>query len=172
MPMPSARVFVLATLSLAASGAGGTVAVAAESGLFQTPAQASPVVPDEGIYTIRSCRDRVRLAIADFTKAAGDGSAEIIGLTIADVLWNDLAFEREFVMIPRDAASTTAPEAVIHGTVDVQSGVATVEVQLVPAGRQEPLFSRRYTGSTANPRAFAHTIADQIHERALLFVTR
>ena len=36
----------------------------------------------------------------------------------------------------------------------------------------EPLFSRRYTGSTANPRAFAHTIADQIHEHALLYVTR
>lgn len=157
MPNSSPRLFVPAVLMVAAS----VVPVAA-----QTPAQ----VPEDHA-TVTSSRP-ARLAVPDFAADARDAQAAAIGRTIADALWNDLDFEREFVMIPRDAASPTAPDAIVHGTVDVRSGVATVEVRLVPVGQQESLFSRRYTGSTANPRAFAHTIADQIHEQALLFVTR
>ena len=149
--------FVLTVLMVAAS-------------IVPAAAQTS-VEPPEHWMDITSSR-RARVAIPDFATTGGDAA---LGRTIAEVLWNDLDFEREFVMMPRDDstdADAAAPDAVIQGTVDVRSGVATVEVRLVPVGKQEPLFARRYTGSTANPRAFAHTIADQIHEQALLYVTR
>jgi hypothetical protein len=146
------------------------------SSIGAAPVRVQQEVPREGWGNIKPPPPTrpARLVITDFAGTPGDAQAASIGRAIADVLWNDLDFEREFDVLPRGAGSDSAapPDAVIEGTVLVESGIATVDVRLVPVGSRDPLFSRRYTGSTANPRAFAHTISDQIHERAIFRMSR
>ena len=55
----------------------------------------------------------------------------------------------------------------------VDKGVQ-VQVKLYNIRTQQAVFSREYTGSAANPRLYAHTVADEIHQqqRALRGVAR
>ena len=43
-----------------------------------------------------------RLAVPDFLALSNDRETQEIARTIGEVLWNDLDYEREFYMIPRD----------------------------------------------------------------------
>ena len=47
-----------------------------------------------------------RFAVPNCLALTSDSQTEEAATTIADVLWADLAFEREFLMIARDTAST------------------------------------------------------------------
>src|SRR5688572_28757480 len=50
---------------------------------------------------------RVRYAVPDFVAATPDVAD--VARTLGQVLWDDLNFEREFYMIPRDTYSTVPP---------------------------------------------------------------
>ncbi|MEO5822404.1 MAG: hypothetical protein ABIT71_17995 [Vicinamibacteraceae bacterium] len=134
---------------------------------------------------------RPRLAVPDFLVAAPDAESKAIAATIGQVLWDDLNFEREFDMIPRDTyASIPVPASIdavpfdrwrelgaqglLLGTVRKTGTAVTVQVRLFNVAGQTAAFSKEYSGTAANPRTFAHTISDEIHkqQRSLTGVAR
>jgi TolB protein len=139
-----------------------------------------------------------RFAVPDFIAlpaegASGKPDAEAVDAakTIGRVLWEDLNFEREFALIPRDVYSTIPPatsmadvpfdrwrelnaDGVIVGTVRKTTSGVRVEVRLFNVRTRQSAFGKEYTGSVANTRLYAHTISDEIHQqqRALRGVAR
>jgi TolB protein len=120
-----------------------------------------------------------RYAVPDFV-ALSPEAAEVAKV-IAQVLWDDLNFEREFYMIPRDTYSTIAaarrPEdvpfnswrelgadAIVFGTVQQSGGKTIVQVRLMNVRSRQTVFAKEYFNAT-NPRAYAHAIADEIHQQ-------
>jgi TolB protein len=122
-----------------------------------------------------------RLAVPDFLAPGGDRETQEIGRAIADVLWKDLEYEREFYMIPRDtyrsipaAASVADPpldrwrelgtDGLVMGSVSKSGTTLRVEMRLYGVVSRQQILGKEYSGSAANPRLYAHTIADEIHE--------
>ncbi len=132
-----------------------------------------------------------KYAVPDFLALSGDAETQAAAKTIAQVLWDDLDFEREFYMIPRDtygaipaARSVTdvpfdrwrelGADGLVIGTVQKEGSGLKIQVRLFNVASQQAVFSREYTGSAGNPRAYAHTMADEIHQqqRALRGIAR
>ena len=132
-----------------------------------------------------------RYAVPDFVPLSNDPDTTAIAKTIGQVLWDDLAFEREFYMIPRDTYASIPParsltdipydrwrelgtDALVAGTVQRTANGVRVEVRLISVQGRQSVFSREYSGPASNPRFFAHTIADEIHmqQRGLRGVAR
>jgi TolB protein len=132
-----------------------------------------------------------KYAVPDFLALSGDNETKAAATTIAQVLWDDLNFEREFYMIPRDtygaipaARSVTdvpfdrwrelGAEGLLIGTVQKEGSGLKIQVRLFNVASQQAVFAREYTGSAGNPRAYAHTTADEIHQqqRALRGIAR
>jgi TolB protein len=132
-----------------------------------------------------------RYAVPDFLALSADAETAAVAKTIAEVLWEDLRFEREFDLIPRDTyrsippatSPTTIPfdrwrelgaDGLVYGTVQKTATGVRVEVRLFDVRGQRVAFGKEYSGSAANPRLYAHTISDEIHQsqRALKGVAR
>ena len=126
-----------------------------------------------------------KFAVPDFLGA--DDSAKLLG----QVLWDDLNFEREFYLIPRDTYRTIPQPAsldqvqldrwkeigadgLVVGSVRRTGGNLLVQVRLIEVASGRSVFAKEYSGAGSNPRFFAHTIADEIHQqqRALRGVAR
>jgi TolB protein len=126
-----------------------------------------------------------RLAVPQFIALSADAETQAIARTISEVLFNDLVFEREFALVPRDVYSTIQPatgfadvpfdrwrelnaDGLIIGTVQKTPTGVRIEARLfdLRGGQGTPpsAFGKEYTGSAANPRPYAHTIADEIHD--------
>ncbi len=123
-----------------------------------------------------------RFAVPDFLAPAEDAELTTIARTIGQVLWDDLDFEREFSLIPRDTYATVprarsltevphdrwrelGADGVVVGSVERRGSGLTVQVRLFNVKSQQSVFAREYSGSAANPRLYAHTIADEIHQQ-------
>jgi len=121
-----------------------------------------------------------RYAVPDFLALSPDAAEA--GKTIGQVLWDDLNFEREFYLIPRDTygsipAARSAEDvpfaswrelgadAVIFGTVQRTGNDVRVQVRLFNVRTRQSVFAKEYSGSAANPRLYAHTISDEIHQQ-------
>jgi TolB protein len=126
-----------------------------------------------------------KLALPDFLGTSGDAELTTLGRTIADVLWNDLDYEREYTMIPRKvtasvplAAADALPypawtemgaESVLVGSIRREGGNVTIDIRMIVVkapdqGRQ--LFGARYQNCRPqNPRLCAHSIADDFHKQ-------
>jgi TolB protein len=132
-----------------------------------------------------------RYAVPDFVALSADADTQAIAKTLGQVLWDDLAFEREFYMIPRDTYRSIPPprsltdvpyerwrelgaDGLIVGTVQRTANGVRVEVRLLNVRSRQAVFSREYSGPASNPRFYAHTIADEIHmqQRGLRGVAR
>jgi TolB protein len=133
-----------------------------------------------------------KFAVPEFIALSSDRETVEAARTIADVLFKDLEFEREFYLIPRDtyrsipAATTidTPPfdrwvelgaDALVLGSVQRSgSGGLQVRVKLYNVRSRQPVLAREYSGTAANPRQYAHTMSDEIHQqqRALRGVAR
>ena len=128
-----------------------------------------------------------KYAVPEFVAATPDAAEA--ARTLTQVLWDDLNFEREFYMIPRDTyASVPAartPEAVafdawrelgadavFFGSVQRSGANVTVQVRLFNVRTRQSVFAKEYAG--ANARLIAHTISDEVHlqQRALVGVAR
>jgi len=122
-----------------------------------------------------------RLAVPDFLALSSDRETQEIARTIAEVLWNDLDYEREFYMIPRDTYRSIPPapsigdppfdhwrelgaDGLVLGAVQKTGTNVRVEMRLYRVTSRQQIYAREYTGAAANPRLFAHTISDEIHE--------
>ncbi len=132
-----------------------------------------------------------KYAVPDFLALTSDPETVAAARTIGQVLWDDLNFEREFYLIPRDTYRTIAAPAsidqvpldqwkqlgadgLIVGTVRRTSAGITVQVKLIDVATGRAAMAKEYSGSLKNPRLYAHTASDEIHQqqRALRGVAR
>ncbi len=121
-----------------------------------------------------------RYAVPDFVALTPD--AADLAKTLGQVLWDDLNFEREFYMLPRDTYTSVpaarsadqipfaswrelGADAVVFGTVQRKGENVLVQVRLFNVRSMTSVFSKEYSGSARNPRAYAHTISDELHEQ-------
>ena len=150
--------------------------------MFTGHAPQSPAQPSElSLILGESVGTQPRFAVPDFAALSDDAETAEIARTLAQVLWDDLDFEREFYMIPRDTYETIPPatsmtdvpfeawreigaDGVLVGTVQKTGEMVQVRVRLFNVRGQNSVFGREYTGSVDNPRLYAHTIADEVHQ--------
>src|SRR5262245_42263035 len=166
----------------------GVVIVLAQGPQTQAPA---PQQPSE-IQLVISGEPGTppRYAVPDFVALSPDVAD--VAKMLGQVLWDDLNFEREFYMIPRDTYSTIpaartaddvpfnawrelGADAVVFGTVQkTDANTVRVQVRLFNVRSRQSVFAKEYTGSAATPRLYAHTVSDEIHQqqRALRGVAR
>jgi TolB protein len=170
--------------------AAGAVAGAVAGGLQASGQDPAPQQPSEVAVVISGDPGTPpRYAIPDFVALTPDAAEA--AKTVAQVLWDDLSFEREFYLIPRDtyasipaarspdqipfnAWNELGADAVLFGMVQKTGANVRVEVRLFNVRTRQSVFGKEYTGTDANPRLFAHTVADEIHQqqRALRGVAR
>jgi len=67
--------------------------------------------------------------------------------------------------VPFDRWKELGADAVISGTVSKEGANLKIQVKLFGVQAQQSAFSREYSGPAGNPRAFAHTMADEIHKQ-------
>src|SRR5687768_17110699 len=121
-------------------------------------------------------------AVPDFIALTNDKETVEAARIIASVLWDDLSFEREFDMIPRDTYKTIEQSAttetiafdrwrelgadgVIRGSVKRTGNTLQVEMRLFNVRARAVAFGRVYDNvALRNPRAVSHTISDEIHQ--------
>ena len=153
----------------------------------------APQQPNDVSTTISSEQGGMapRFAVLDFVPLSDDAETKDAAKRMSQVLWDDLNFEREFALIPRDIVATIpAPtsvsdvafdrwrevnaDGVIIGTLQKTPTGVRVEVRLFSVRARQSAFAREYSGSIANARLFSHQIADELHlqQRALRGVAR
>lgn len=152
------------------------VVVAGLVGVAQDPPTTSQQPKTVEVRLVNASGLPPKLAVPEFI---GDAA---LGKTLGQVLWDDLDFEAEFYLIPRDTyRSIPQPSAldrvalqawkelgadgVIVGSVQQSGSNLVVQVKLIRVTTGESLFAKEYTGPARNPRFFAHTIADEIHQQ-------
>jgi TolB protein len=119
-----------------------------------------------------------RYAVPEFIAATPDAAEA--AKTLTQVLWDDLSFEREFYMIPRDTYATVptartpdqvpfaawrelGADAVFFGSVQRSGDTLTVQVRLFNVRTRESVFAKEYSG--ANARLISHTVSDEVHQQ-------
>ncbi len=122
-----------------------------------------------------------RIAVPDFIPLSSDAGTVEAAKTIGQVLWDDLNFEREFYLIPRDTyRSIPQPgslnevsldrwrqlgaDGVVVGSIQRSGKGVVVQMKVLLTTSGQAAMAKEYSGSVDNPRLFAHTIADEIHQ--------
>ena len=132
-----------------------------------------------------------RYAVPDFLTTSSDPAMQELARMLGQTLWDDLAFEREFYLIPRDTyGSIPLPrsvsdvpferwqelgaDALVLGSLQGDGDSVRVQIRLFNVRTRQAVFGKEYTGSARNPRLYAHTVSDEIHQdqRALRGVAR
>lgn len=120
-------------------------------------------------------------AVPDFIALSPDAETAAAAKTIGQVLWDDLNFEREYDLVPRDTYASIPParsmsdvpfdrwrelgvDGLVVGSVQKNGDALRVEVRLFRVAGRQSVFGKEYSGSAANPRMYAHTIADEIFQ--------
>jgi TolB protein len=161
----------------------------------QPPAQPAspPQQQSEVSMTLRSGNPGLppKIAVPAFIALTSDNETQAAAGMIGEVLWNDLEFEKEFYMIPRDTYRDVpqhksidevpldrwrelGADGVLVGSVRKMPTGATVQFRLFNVATGRSAMAKEYTGSPATilnneSRAYAHMIADDVHkeQRAL-----
>ena len=137
-----------------------------------------------------------KLAIPDFIPLTTDAETVTAAKTISEVLWDDIAFEREFYLIGRDTYKTVptvtsldqvpvdrwkelGADGVLVGTVRKSATGVTVQIRLINTNSGQSVMAKEYSGApptiqAAASRMYAHTISDEVHlqQRSLQGVAR
>ena len=162
-----------------------TLASLSLRGQQQPPATPPPSQqPTDVRVTITGPGGPPKLAIAPFIAASSDAETTAAAKTITDVLYDDIAYEREYYMIGKDVTGSAAKSAsledvpldpwkelnvdgLIVGSVrETGSGVA-VRMKLVQVSSGRIALEKEYSGTIANPRQYAHTFSDEVHQQQL-----
>lgn len=178
---PSGALTALAVTVLALA----TMEARPPSSQAQAPAAVTPPAPQQPSDLTFSISGEggapPRLAVPEFIALTKDAETVAIAKTIAQVLYDDVAFEREFLLIPRDTYSTIPAatsysdvpferwrelnaDALLVGTVQKIGTGIKVEARLFQVRTQKSAFGKEYSGSGANPRLYAHTLSDDLHQ--------
>jgi TolB protein len=153
------------------------------------PPAATPPAPQQqsGTVTTRltgSSGGPPKLAVAGFIPLSNDAETVAAAKTLTDVLWDDIAYEREYYMIGKDAIASIPKhtsvdevpldryrevnaDGVVAGTVRRTNNGIVVQVRLIQVATGQSAFGKEYSGSVANPRRFAHTIWDEMYKQQL-----
>jgi TolB protein len=125
-----------------------------------------------------------KLGIAGFVALSTDAETVAAAKTIGEVLFDDINYEREYYMLGKDAVATIPKptslddvaldrwkelnaNAVIVGTVRKGGSGVIVQVRLIDVATGRTAFGKEYSGSIANPRRYAHTFSDEMHENQI-----
>ncbi len=174
--MHSGRLFIMATACAAGMGV-----LAAQNPPPQTEGPA-PQQNDVSIAIKGDIGAPLHYAVPDFRPLTADPETAAAAKTLAEVLWADLAYEREFDLIPRDTYRTIpqpqtasdvpfdrwrelGADGVIIGTVQRTGNTFHVEMRLYDVKNRSVAVGKAYDNVTLrNPRAGAHAISDDIHD--------
>lgn len=184
MTITATRSLLVALIAAGLAAAGSTMPdgfIRAEA-LDQTPA----AQVDEIAVSLRNPGSHQRVGLPDFVLSSGDAAMAEHARTVAEVLWADLDFEREFDMISRSASAqipVAPPEGISFdrwaelGADFVLSGVArgdgrnlVIDLRMLATrgeARGRQYFGRRYQcgmQTARGPRDCAHQIADDMHK--------
>ncbi len=161
--------------------------------LLVTTGQAQQQRRDEISLTLfDSIGAQSSFAVPDCLTLSSDEAAAAAARTIAQVLWDDLEFEREFRMIPRDIYRTIpvarslvdlpfprwrelGADGVVSCTVEATgNGQLDVTVRLFSVRSLESAYGVGFTIPADGARRLAHQVADEIHrdQRGLEGVAR
>jgi len=162
------------------------------AGLAADTAQQPPAKPPESqqpteiAVTIGPIGRPSRLAVPEFIPLTADAETVKAAKTIGQVLFDDITYEKEFYMIPRDIMKTVPQPAsaaavqldrwreigadgVIVGTVRRTGDGVVVEVRLIQVGSGELKLGKQYSGTLKSladgGRMYAHTFADELHQQ-------
>jgi TolB protein len=159
------------------------VAIAASAVLAQQQAPSAPQQPSEVTLTINGGGGQApRLAVPMFIALSKEPETVAAARILAQVLYDDLAFEREFQLLPRDTYAsvpsatsfTDIPfdrwrelnaDGLIIGGVQKAGDRFNVQVRLFQVSTRQQAFGKEYVGAVTNPRLLAHTAADEIHQQ-------
>ena len=169
-------------LFVAAAGFGAVAILTAQA----PPISEQPAPPSGQIEIQTTIRGEPgappHYAVPDFIPLTPDKETADAARLIAQVLWDDLSFEREFDMIPRDTYRTIetiqttdtiafdrwrelGADGVIKGSVRKVGNAFQVEMRLFNVRARGVALGRVYDNvSLRNPRAAAHTMSDEIHQ--------
>jgi len=146
--------------------------------------QKPPQTQGEIVLTANNPGSHPRVGVPDFAVSGGAAASEAAKL-IADVLWADLDYEREFYMInrkssagiPSAATARDLPFAqwtqigadfVLMGSAKASGATLEVDIRLIGIRGDNPgreAFGQSYKGCTVeNARYCAHAIADDMHK--------
>ena len=125
-----------------------------------------------------------KIAVPDLIPLSSEPETVAAAKTVGEVLWDDLNFEREFYLIPRDTyrsipvASSTeqvaldrwkeiGADGVVVGSIRKGPNGYVVEVRLLQVVGGRVAMGKQYSGSLNSVkdggRIYAHTAADDIH---------
>jgi TolB protein len=139
-----------------------------------------------------------RLAVPDFIALSTDSETIEAARLLASVLWDDLSFEREYALVPKDVTATIPrhktmldvpferwrelnTDGVVVGTVQripkgkscPQAFCLHVEFRLFAVKTGQSVLGRAYDAALGDRRYVAHTISDELHKlRSLVGVAR
>jgi TolB protein len=147
----------------------------------QPPQQPAPQQPSEvGARISTDSGTPPRYAVPDFVALTPNATAT--AQMLAQVLFDDLNFEREFYMIARDVYKTipvarsadqipfaswreAGADGVFFGSVSQKGNETTVQVRLFNVRTRESVFGQEYTIAARSVRRIAHEIADAVHQQ-------
>lgn len=145
------------------------------------PAGQTPQQPNElNVGRIGDSVTPPHYAVPDFI-ALTPNVAQIAQM-LGQVLWDDLNFEREFDMMPRDINKTVpvarTPEqipfaawrengadGVFFGTVEQKGNDVLVQVRLFNVRTRTQAFGQEYTIAARSARKIAHEVSDTVHKQ-------
>jgi TolB-like protein len=163
------------TLFTTLIAAGTALVLGAQGQPPSDPAQTPPRQSGEVIFTITGAPGLPpKYAVPDFLALTSDPETVAAAKTIGQVLWDDLNFEREFYLIPRDTYRTIpaatsieqvpldqwkqlGADGLIVGTVRKTAAGVAVQVRLIevsagaPRSRRNTAARSRIRGSTRTP---------------------
>src|SRR5215471_7260797 len=149
----------------------------------QAPAPPPPQQPSTIVTTISSgVGAPTRLAMPAFMALSNDAETAAVAKTISEVLWDDLLFEREFDLVPRDIYATVPAahsfddipfdrwrelnvDGLLVGTVRKTDKGMHIEMRLFNPRTRQQAMGTQYDGSAGSARLFAHTISDEVHDK-------
>lgn len=163
------------------SVAAAVLAVGVIGAQQQPPAQPAPPQQPSSIATVITgdSGSAPHYAVPDFI--ALTPNATQIAQMLGQVLWDDLNFEREFDMIPRDiyksvpvarsaeqvpfaAWREVGADGVFFGTVEQTGNDVRVSVRLFNVRTRTQVFGQEYTIAARSARRIAHEVADTVHK--------
>ena len=163
------------------------LAVAGAALLAAAPQQQPPAGGQDTVVKTVLVGDGVvpKLAVPEFIPLSNDADVVNAAKTIGEVLWDDLAYEKEFYMLPRDILKTVprppnadqvalarwrelGADGVVVGTVAKTSEGIIVEARLLKVADGSMVLGKKYSGTLRSTsdggRVFAHSFADEIHK--------
>jgi len=161
------------------------LAVALSTGVAPSAVAPAPLdgTQDEFELFLRNSGVRQRVALPDFLVPTGDEELREAAQAVADVLWDDLDFEREYYLIERETSAsvpvrpadqlpfqqwvTLGADFVLAGEARRDGERLVIDLRLIGvrgASQGRQAFGARYPGCRFDQlRTCAHSIADDFH---------